>query len=104
MSGFVKTGETYQIARDTRSKLDYGIKLRNWLTAGDSVAAAVWTVSDGLTLISSAIISDPVEGSIVMALVEGGGPLGTREWAEVIWTTTQGRREVQTLDLLMVVK
>ncbi|MGI4776979.1 MAG: hypothetical protein ACRYGA_02480 [Janthinobacterium lividum] len=109
MSGFRLINGRYVIDKRQRSALDYGIRLKPWLVEGDGISSssqAMWTVSDGLTLVpgGTSIVQDPARGPIAYVKVAGGGADGTQEWARCVWTTDQGRVEELTMFFNMTTK
>lgn len=106
--GFTRSpGGQWTIPKDKDSKLDYGIRLGAWLTAGDSISttvAPVWTLSANLQKLAEGTVVDPQFGPTAFIKLGGGGEVGTTEWARCHWTTTQGREEEQTLYFTMVEK
>ena len=99
MSGFRPINGRWVIDKAVASQLDYGIRLRRWLAAGDGVTGndkAVWTVSDGLQKVSSQVVQDAGYGPIAYVRLKGG-VLRAQEWARCVWTTDLGQVEQQTL-------
>lgn len=107
MAGFRLINGKYVIEKNvvdpTTSHLDYGVNMAKWLLPGDSLAGGaavppVWTCSADMEVISSSVV-----GTAAMAYIEGG-TLGKESWARVAWTTSQGRREAQTIYFVGVQK
>lgn len=110
MSGFKLINGQYVIDKSPEARLDYGVRMYKWLVPGDTINTSippVWTLSTGLTLVSTGVSADKQTAFIEL---EGGtvndpnDPEAGLEWAQCLWYTTQGRREVQTLYFNMVDK
>lgn len=110
MAGFklvVKGGvPQWYIDKHVDSELDYGIRMQEWLVAGDTLPAdpaPTWTFSSNVVLMSSGVVNDPTFGptAFVKISTHAAAP-GSVEWAECTWRTSQGRIEVQRLNFNMV--
>lgn len=106
--GFQFINGMWVIPKSLQSNLDYGMKMKYWLTGDDTLPAnplPVWELSANLQKVNEGIITDPTWGPIAfIKLTSVGASLGAYEWARCTWTTTQQRVEVQTLNFLMVQK
>lgn len=105
MSKFILIGNRQVIERRSVAELDYGVKLKRWLTDDDDVSEAskvTWTTSPGLEKTGQGIALHPKHGRLIFIKVKGGGAVGAEAWATAIWTTDQGRTETLTLYFKMV--
>lgn len=95
------TTETYEIVagnptikKDPNATLDYSIDWSNWLAIiGDTIATAAWTVTGGLSVVSSSYTTTAT--SVYLS----GGTAGTTATATCRITTAGGRIDDRTIYL-----
>lgn len=108
MAGFQIINGQYVIDKHPQSQLDYGVRMYKWLVPGDLIdttVAPVWTISTGLTIVSTGVSADKQTAFIELSggtVNDPNDPDAGFEWAQCLWHTVQGRIEVQTLYFNMI--
>lgn len=83
--------------KDPEANKDYELLWSNWL-AGDTIVTSVWEAPTGITLAS------PTQTTVSTKVWISGGVLGKRYRVQNKITTTGGRTEVQSIEILIKAK
>jgi hypothetical protein len=79
---------------DPDAVLDYGLDWSKWLTSGDDLDSATWTIPDGLTEDTSAIV-----GKVATVWIRGG-TAGESYLLTCHVVTTGGREDDRSIQLV----
>ncbi len=88
-----------RIAKDPQAVLDYTIDwlTEGWLVSGDTLSQSLWSADSGITIDSTSI--DVPNGKTTVWL--SGGTVGTTYKVTNSITTTGGRKDDRTLEIVV---
>ena len=93
-----------RFSKDPSAILDYGLEWRSWLSQGDELATATWTVTgadDELVVLSEGGRAPSVSDTAAKCWLSGGTP-GTTYRLACRVTTTGGRVDERSITIAVV--
>ena len=81
--------------KDPDATLDYGFDWSEWLSTGETLSSATWTVPSGITQVSDLITTDD---SVIWL---SGGTAGTNYYVACKITTSSSRIDERTMTIIV---